>query len=180
MAPAGRPGGPAGEPTEREVEMPTTVDAVKRALANEVRSQAFYRLAAEVADRDDTRLVFLELGDLEGDHARELANRVTGPPLNLPFDAHAYIDELEDHVKPAVPPEDEKVVRSGNVRDVLKLAKRLEVEARENYRDLARRTEEPDVKAFCEELSRLEDGHIDEIRKLELSLDMAEDARPAL
>jgi rubrerythrin len=160
--------------------MPTTIDAVKRALYNEVRSQEFYRLAAEVADRDDTRVLFLELGDLEGNHARQLADRVTAPPLSLPFDAHAYIDELEEQITPTVPPEDEKVVRTGNVRAVLKLAMRLEVEARENYRDLARRSDEPSVKAFCEELARQEDDHVEEIRKLELSLDMAEEARPAL
>jgi len=160
--------------------MPTTIDAVKRALYNEVRSQEFYRLAAEVANRDDTRVLFLELGDLEGDHARQLADRVTEPPLNLDFDAHAYIDELEESITPTVPPEEQKVVRSGNVREVLKMAKRMEVEARENYRDLARRSPEPELKAFCQELAALEDGHIDEIRKLELSLDMAEEARPAL
>jgi rubrerythrin len=160
--------------------MTTALEAVKKALYNEVRSQAFYRLAADRAERDDTRVLFLELGDLEGDHARELVRHISGPPLNLEFDADAYVSKLEHDVAATVPPEDAQTVKSGDLKAVLKLAKRLEVESRDGYRALARHTEEPKVRAFCEELSRLEEGHLDEIRKLELSLDMAEEARPAL
>lgn len=160
--------------------MPTAVEAAKRALLHEVRSQAFYRIAAEVTERDDTRIVFMELGDLEGDHARELATRFSEPPLSPDFDPHAYLDELEESVAAAVPPEDQQTVRTGDVRAVLKLARRLEAEARDNYRDMAGKTDDPSVRALCEELARLEEGHMDEIRKLELALDMAEESRPAL
>ena len=160
--------------------MPTPIHVVKKALFNEVRSQAFYRLAAEVTDRDDTRMLFLELGELEQGHARDIAERIAGPPLAMDFDARAYIDELEANVSVLVPPADEAVVRSGNVRAVLKLAKRLEVESRDVYRDLAKRAEPAALKAFCEELARLEEGHLEEIRRLERSLDMPEEARPEL
>jgi len=160
--------------------MPTPIDVVKKALFNEVRSQAFYRLAAEVTDRDDTRVLFMELGELEQGHAREIAERIAGPPLSLSFDARAYIDELEAGVDVLVPPADEATVRSGNLKAVLKLAKRLEVESRDVYRDLAKRAEPPALKAFCEELAHLEEGHLEEIRRLERSLDMPDEARPAL
>jgi len=160
--------------------MPTLIEAAKKALYNEVRSEVFYRLAAEVANRDDTRVLFMELGDLEGDHARELADRITGLALTPPFDAKAYLDDLEENVAVLVPPEDEQTVRGGNLKAVLKLAKRLEVESRDVYRRLAKYTDEPSVKAFCADLAELEERHFQEIHKLELSLDMAEEARPAL
>lgn len=160
--------------------MPTAIDVVKKALYNEVRSQAFYRLAAELTDRDDTRMLFIELGELEQDHARRIAERIAGPPLELDFDAAAYVDELEANVAVLVPPGDEATVRGGDVRAVLRLAKRLEVESRDAYRDLAKRTERAPLRAFCEELARLEAGHLEEIRRLERSLDMAEEERPAL
>jgi rubrerythrin len=160
--------------------MPTDIHVVKKALYNEVRSQAFYRLAAELTDRDDTRMLFVELGELEQDHARQIAARIARPPLSLDFDARAYIDELEANVTVMVPPGDAATVRSGDVKAVLKLAKRLEVESRDAYRDLAKRTDRPALRAFCEELARLEEGHLEEIRRLERSLDMPEEERPAL
>lgn len=160
--------------------MTTAVEAVKDALFNEVRSQAFYRLAADVTGRDDCRVVFMELADLEGDHARELATRISGPPFDLGFDARAYVDTLENSVAATVPPEDERTVRGGDVKAVLKLAKRLEREARDSYRDLARKEKNPSVKTLLKELSRLEEGHLREIKRLEMAVDMPEEERPAL
>lgn len=160
--------------------MPTAIHVIQKALYNEVRSQAFYRLAAELTDRDDTRMLFIELGEMEQEHAREIAERISKPPLDLDFDARAYIDELEAGVAVMVPPADEATVRGGNLKAVLRLAKRLEVESRDAYRDLAKRADRPALKAFCEELARLEEGHLEEILRLERSLDMPEEERPAL
>ncbi|MBI5136992.1 MAG: ferritin family protein [Nitrospirae bacterium] len=160
--------------------MATSIKTVKRALLSEVKSRAFYRLATTLTDRDDSRVLFMELADLEVDHARDLARRVSEPPLNLDFDAFAYVEKLEERVSGVISPEDEKTVRKGDSKEILKLARRREAEARDSYRDLATETDDPSMRAFFEDLSRLEQGHLDEIKRLELALTIPEAERPSL
>lgn len=160
--------------------MPTNVETFKKALYNEVKSEVFYRMAADSTKRDDCAMVFMELADFEGDHARQLCHRVADSPHYKGFDAPKYLAKLEESVEATVSPKDEKTVREGDMRSILRLAKRLEIESRDTYRALARDTDDPAVKSFCEELSRMEAGHLEEIIKLERAMEMPEEERPAL
>lgn len=160
--------------------MHTNVETFKKALHNEVRAQAFYRMAAKATRRDDCAMVFIGLAEVEVDHARQLVERMGSSPQYQGFDAPSYLARLEETVDTTVPPKDEKVVREGDVTAILKLAKRMEIESRDTYRALARGTDDDAVKAFCEELSRMEEGHLREIVKLERSMEMPSEERPAL
>ncbi len=160
--------------------MQSPLEAAKTALFNEMRARAFYDLAAETTSRDDARVLYMELSDLEREHAAELARRLRGQPFCRGFDPIAYVETLEGSLTATLSPTDEKVIREGDPKAVLKLAERLEIEARDDYRALAGAAEEPAVKMYYEELSRLEQHHFDELRKLELSIDMDPEARPEL
>lgn len=156
------------------------VETFKKALHNEVRAQAFYRMAADATRRDECAMVFMGLAEVEDDHARRLVERLGSSPRYRDFDAPAYLARLEETVDTSVPPPDEKVVREGDVTAILKLAKRFEIESRDTYRDLARDADDPDTRAMCEELCRLEEDHLREIVKLERSMAMPTEERPAL
>jgi rubrerythrin len=158
----------------------TNVETFKKALHNEVRAQVFYRMAADATRRDDCAMVFMGLAEVEDDHARQLVDRVGSSPQYKGFDAPSYLARLEESVDATVPPKDEKIVREGDVSAILKLAKRFEIESRDTYRALARGIDDAGVKAFCEELSRMEEDHLREIVKLERSMAMPQEERPAL
>ncbi|MBI5136994.1 MAG: ferritin family protein [Nitrospirae bacterium] len=157
----------------------TPAKTIKSALLSEIKSRAFYRLAADLTNRDDSRALFLDLAALEVGHARELAERASRPPLNLDFDPFAYVSKWEKQISGTLAPQDEKTVREGDPRAVLKLAKRREAEARDNYRELAQEADDPLMRAFCEELSRTEQAHLEGLRRLEAHLGTADAAPPA-
>ena len=160
--------------------MAISIKTVQRAILSEVESQAFYRFASDLADRDDTRMLFLELADLEVDHARDLARRVSEPPLNLDFDALGYVEKMENRVSGTLSPADEKTVRDGDAGAVLSLARRREAKARDIYRELAQEADDPAMQAFCEELSFVEQSHLDQVGKLAAALSMPNSERPSL
>jgi rubrerythrin len=130
--------------------------------------------------QDESKILFTELADLEVGHAHELAQRASKPPLNLEFDALGYVEKLEKRVAGKMSPMDKKTVRTGSSKAVLKLAKQREADARDIYQRLARETEDPSMKAFCEELSFMEQAHLNHIGKLERAMTMPNSERPSL
>ena len=75
--------------------MRTLLDIFKLALLNEVKAQLFYRVAAEITERDEARLWFIELSSLEADHAHDLIRRMEESSMLEGFNARACLQELQ-------------------------------------------------------------------------------------
>lgn len=160
--------------------MAISIRTVQRAILREIEAQAFYRYASDLTDRDDVRALFLQLADLEADHVRELARRVSKSRLNHDFDTLGYIEEMETWVSGVLSTEDDKTARKGDIRAVLRLAKSREAEARDIYRELAQETNDRATRAFFEELSFAEQAHMNNIGKLEAALSVPDANRTSL
>jgi rubrerythrin len=154
----------------RETPLLTPIKTIKSALLSEIKSRAFYRLAADLTNRDDSRALFLDLAEMERGHARQLSKRISEPPLKLDFDPFAYVAKWEKRISGSISPQDEKTVHEGDPKAVLKMAKRREADARDGFQDLAQEADDPLMRAFCADLSSAEQGHLEELRKIELRL----------
>jgi len=165
---------------EREITMTAFVDTVKTALKSEVQSELFFRRAAELTSRDDSRIMFMELADLEERHVHDMAERVSGTRAGQGFDAPGYVTGLEATLGVIVSDDEAYAVRSGDVRTVIRLAKGREADMRDSLLFMAREVEDTSSKSLYTALSQLEDEHLDELKRLELSIDMPDAERPAL
>jgi len=152
--------------------MQTLLDAFKLALFNEVKSRAFYRRAAEVTRYNDARLWLLSLAGLEEDHAHTIARRVGEGGFAASFDAHGYIDGLQDTVESVLTPEEEAILLEGERSAVFDLAKAMELTASEIYHAMAEGIDDPDLARFFFSLSRQERGHYEELLKIEHTLSL--------
>jgi len=156
------------------------VDAVKTALKSEVQSELFFRRAAELTVRDDSRVMFMELADLEESHVHNMASRVAGTQLSQNFDAPGYVTRLEATMGTSVSADEAQAVRSGDLRTVIRLAEGRETDLRDSLLFLAREVDDTSSKSLYTALSQLEDEHLDELKRLERAIDMPDTERPAL
>jgi rubrerythrin len=152
----------------------------KAVLRHEVKASAFYNLAAEITHNDESRMVFLELVEMEDGHTQELVKKITNTHFASDFDPQAYIRELEATVDTTIRQGDSRVVLEGDMKQVLEFAIAMEEEAVENYGKMAAHAENDDVKQFCEEQVVEEQSHIKSLRQLLQSLDMDAEDRPEL
>lgn len=160
--------------------MQSAADVLKNALFNEVKASAFYAKAAEITQNDASRMVFLSLSDMEDDHARVLIQRAANAPCAAEFDASAYLSQLEATMDATITVEENELLKTGTVRQVLEMAVQLESTARDTYLELAEKAQSAEVKEFCQLLAKEEDGHLARLTRLLQSLDMDEDDRPGL
>ena len=160
--------------------MTEVINAVKTALKNEIRTELFFRRAAELTERDDSRMVFTELAELEEQHVNQLAGRISGSSLSDGFDAPAYVTRLEETMGTSISADDAFAVRSGDVKTVIRLAEGREANVRDDLLFLAREADDTGVKILYTALSQLEDEHLDELKRMELAIDMPDSERPSL
>ena len=159
--------------------MQKTIELLKTAIEAEVRSQAFYAKAAELTNDDESRMVFIELADMEEGHAQHLADRFNKGEIARHGDLQSFLDQLgegEDLIDVEITP----FVKDAPIHKVLEFAIRQEEKARDNYLALAERlTDEEDV-AYCQTLVTEEEEHAARLQQLLLSLDMDEAERPGM
>lgn len=160
--------------------MQKAIEIFKNALEQEVRSGIFYEKAAEIASDDEARMVFLELADMEGGHARRIVERFKNTDFGDAFAAEAWLEELERESADTIRMEADDLIAKGSMRDVLKFAIQIEEVARDSYQRLCDSFTDPDDKEFCGMLANEEQGHINAITQLLHSLDMDPDERPDL
>lgn len=160
--------------------MSAAVDVLKEALRNEARAAAFYELAAEVTQDDESRMLFLEMVDFEEGHARTLVERVGGSATFKGFDAAAYVKELESSVETTLKRTETDVIVNGTIRQVLELAIKMEQRAQETYETLAAHAENEEVESLCRDQAREEEQHARALHRMLGSLDMDEEDRPGL
>jgi len=152
--------------------MQTLLDAFKLALFNEVKSRAFYRRAAEVTQYNDARLWLLSLAGLEEDHAHTIARRVGEDGFAAGFDAHGYIEGLQQTIDSVLTPDEEAIVLDGERSAVFDLAKAMELTASEIYHAMAEGIDDPELARFFFSLSKQERGHYEELLKIEHTLEL--------
>jgi rubrerythrin len=159
--------------------MEETIKLIKKAIAAEVTASAFYTLASEVTQQDDTRMVFIELSTMEDDHAQELVNKFKGIFSAKEFDSQAYLDELIKKDE-GVDVERTNLVKTGSMEEVLEFAIAMENNAKATYDKLADEVIDPTFKQYCMELAQEEVEHAKTLTNSLESLDMDMEDRPAL
>jgi rubrerythrin len=159
--------------------MEETIKLVKKAIAAEVTASAFYSLASEATENDETRMVFLELSTMEDDHAQDLVNKFKTLKNVGDFNCQAYLDELIKNDAGA-DLEQTEVINKGTPRQVLELAIAMENRAQENYSSLADEVIDPTFKQYCLDLAGEEVKHALLLSSALNSLDMDNDDRPGL
>jgi rubrerythrin len=159
--------------------MEKAIEIFKNALELEVQAEIFYERAAETTDNDESRMVFLELADMEGGHARLIVDRFKDTDFGKLFDADAWLNELEAETG-KLPMEINDLIANGDMRSVLDFALKMETDARDNYQHLSEIFTDADDKAYCADLAKEEQEHINSITQLRQSLDMEIEERPDL
>lgn len=148
----------------------TLTEVFKMALYNEVRSQLFYQKAAEITEQEESREWLACLATMEENHARQIAERIAKDGAAIGFDPVAYLDKLTANVHPSFFAEADEVLRHGDAEAVFEFAKEMERAARNTYEVLAEGTEVPEQRDFFLALARQEQGHHDELCRIEESL----------
>jgi rubrerythrin len=160
--------------------MEKAIEIFKNALELEVQAELFYEKAAEITNNDESRMVFLELADMEDGHAHRIVERFKDTPFGQAFDADAWLQELERETAKNLPMEANELVTSGDMRAVLDFAVKMEEDARDSYQHLADIFTDPDDKAYLTDLANEEQQHVNAVLQLRHSLDMDAEERPDL
>nr|CRH05890.1 conserved protein of unknown function [include Rubrerythrin domain] [Candidatus Magnetococcus massalia] len=158
--------------------MNTVTAILKQALAHEAKGTAIYEKAAEITTHDDSRMLFLELAQMEDGHATQLIEQAAKSFKDInAAELKKFVDEEEG--KPA-PEAIVAEMADGEMRDVLNAALRFEKEAIDHYNNLLGAVESDDLKRLCQTLLKEEQGHVKQIERTLMSLDMPDEERPDL
>lgn len=160
--------------------MKSAADVFKMALFNEVKADAFYKKAADITQNDESRMLFLQLSQMEDDHARALIRKAAKAPCAMEFDPEQYLRELETTTNTTISEEENRVLEHGSMQEVLQLAIELENQAQDTYHSLAEKAVDRNVRDLCLELADVEEKHAIALQNLLNSLSMDSDDRPGL
>jgi rubrerythrin len=160
--------------------MSDLVEIFKKALRNEVKARAFYRLASEVTQNDETRMLFLELAGFEENHADELVKMAQHVRFDEEWDPEGYLDDLESHTHASVSNHELSAVLNGDMGTVLKIARQMEQDSLVAYQSLAESTDHDTARAYFTKLAEQESGHLIEVERMALALTMRDADRAAL
>lgn len=160
--------------------MQATVQLFKTALYHEVKSGAFYSRAAEITKNDESRMLFIELSDMEDSHISNLVKKVKNTPWPQEFNPEEYLKELESSVENIISTEEKEMLQKDDMKAVLEFAISMEKKAYQNYQELSEKAATQEVKDLSLELAKEEQEHLNSLNSLLTSLDMDEDDRPAL
>ncbi len=160
--------------------MEKAIEIFKNALEMEVEAEIFYEKAAEITEDDESRMVFLELSDMEDGHAHRIVERFKNTPFGQAFDAESWLKEVEEEGSKHIEVKVTDLVDQGDMRAILKSAIKMEEEARDNYKRLSESFTDPEDVAYCNDLAEEEQSHVNSLRQLLQSLDMDPEDRPEL
>ncbi|ABK43603.1 hypothetical protein Mmc1_1085 [Magnetococcus marinus MC-1] len=158
------------------------IELWKAAIRHEALTVNFYSRAAEVTRDDASRMLFLQLAEMEGGHIQELLGQAAKASClkESDVDLAAYAAGLEDNGRYAFNTEDEQAFLAGNMRTVLQLALGHELEAVKMYQQLALKTLDEATKQFCLTQQENEKRHVHELETLLNSLELTPEDRPGL
>lgn len=160
--------------------MEKAIEILKNAIEHEVCAGMFYQKAALITRNDESRMVFLELSQMEEGHAQRLAARFSVTGIAAQFDPVAYLNELEAEAEELLTVEENAVIQGGDMAQVLEYAIRQEERARDSYRALAGHFADPEDCGYCRELAQAEQQHLERLTRLRNSLEMDMEERPDL
>jgi rubrerythrin len=160
--------------------MEKVVDVLKLAIGNEIKAKVFYGKASEITQQGESQMVFLELTEMEDQHARRLVDHFGDLLSREGHDAAEQLRRSEAETEKTLSVEETALIRNGDMRAVIQFAIGMEERARDTYQDLARRFERADARTFCEDLAAEEQRHYDTLSQLLIAIDMPMDERPAL
>ena len=160
--------------------MEKAIEIFKNALELEVQAELFYEKASELTDDDESRMVFLELADMEDGHAHQIVNRFKDTDFGRLFDADAWLKEVEREDDKILDVVAVDVIAQGDMKAILKYAIKMEEDARDNYQRLAETFTDPDDVAYCADLAQEEQKHVNSLLDLVRSIDMDPEERPVL
>jgi rubrerythrin len=160
--------------------MEKAIEIFKNALEMEVQAEIFYEKAAEVTEDDESRMVFLELSNMEDGHARRIVERFKKTAFGSAFDADKWLYEVEREDDKILNVEISDLIAQGDMRAILESAVKMEEKARDSYRQLSERFSDPEDIAYCSDLADEEQKHVNSIMRLLNSIDMEPEDRPEL
>jgi rubrerythrin len=160
--------------------MEKAIEIFKNALELEVQAELFYEKASELTDDDESRMVFLELADMEDGHAHQIVERFKHTDFGKLFDADAWLKEVEREDNKILDVVAVDVIAQGDMKAILKYAIKMEEDARDNYQRLAETFTDPDDVAYCSDLAQEEQRHVASLLDLVRSIDMDPEDRPVL
>jgi rubrerythrin len=160
--------------------MEKAIEIFKNALELEVQAELFYEKAAELTNDDESRMVFLELADMEDGHAHHIVERFKDTDFGKMFDADGWLVEVEREDNKILDVEAVDVIAQGDMKAILKYAISMEEEARDSYQRLSESFTDPDDVAYCADLAEEEQKHVNSLRDLLRSIDMDPEDRPVL
>ncbi len=160
--------------------MQKAIEIFKNALELEVQAELFYEKAAELTNDDESRMVFLELADMEDGHAHHIVARFKNTAFGEMFDADEWLDEVEREDNKILDVMAVDLIAQGDMKAILKHAIRMEEDARDSYKRLSERFSDPDDIAYCSDLADEEQKHVNSLLQLLRSIDMDPDDRPEL
>jgi rubrerythrin len=160
--------------------MEKVVDIVKHAITNEVRARTFYAKASELSTVGESQMVFIELVEMEDQHARRLVDAFGELLGREGVDAEAYLAEQEADVDRALGEDAVATIAGGEMRPVLDFAIGMEVQARDNYLVLETKVDGAELKTLCRDLAAEEQKHFDLLTEARSGVDTPIDERPAL
>ncbi len=159
--------------------MEKAIEIFKNALELEIEAGVFYEKAAEMTKDDESRMVFLELAGMEDNHAQLILERFKDTDFGKSFDADGWFKELEEETE-KLSVEASDLITTGDMRTVLSFALKMEEEARDSYQHLSEIFTDAEDRAYCADLAKEEQEHINAIVQLLQSLDMEPEERPDL
>jgi rubrerythrin len=160
--------------------MENTIDIIKLAIENEIRAKTFYSKAAKITSEGEASMVFLELTEMEDQHAQLLVDRFGDLLAQQDIDAQAHLAQLEESMLKHLGDQENELITSKDMRAVLEFAIQMEARARDLYHSLGQSVTDPQHRALCEDLAAEEQKHFDLLSKERLNVDMPLDERPAL
>jgi rubrerythrin len=160
--------------------MEQVTDIVKHAIANEVRAKTFYGKASELSSVGESQMVFIELVEMEDQHARRLVDAFGELLAEAGTDAEAYLREVQADLDRTLGEDAVRILEDAAIRPVLDFAIGMEIQARDNYLALAEKLSSEDLTALCQELADEEQKHHDSLMEARSGVDTPIDERPAL
>jgi rubrerythrin len=160
--------------------MEKAIEIFKNALELEIQAELFYDKAAELTKDDESRMVFLELADMEDGHAHHIVERFKHTEFGKMFDADKWLLEVEREDNKILDVEAVDLIAQGDMKEILKYAITMEESARDSYKRLSEKFTDPDDVAYCSDLAEEEQKHINSLLQLLRSIDMDPEDRPEL
>jgi rubrerythrin len=160
--------------------MDSTVDVIKIAITNEVRAKTFYSRAADLASDGEAQMVFIELIEMEDQHARRLVDGFGDVLGEAGVDAQDFLSRLEAGVDEKLDDEQVKLLQDKEMRPVIDFAIGMEEKARDTYLHLKTRVETDELKVLCQELADEEQRHYDSLTEARIGADAPPEERPML